>query len=162
MISGALQVTTTRWRRRGQGKVARQSRQRRDNRGDTTTSWQNRGKREGRHIRGKREGRHQRTRGGGAPRGLEAAVARREASQKPPAAPLVRSLALAAAGCLPRRPQVRHRRNTRVHHRRCQPPRIAAVVAPFGHTARPSGGCGARCKAAAAAAIGAATGAMRS
>jgi len=37
-----------------------------------------RGKREGRHTRGIREGRRQRTRGGGAPRGREAAAAQRE------------------------------------------------------------------------------------
>ena len=41
--SGALRVATTRWRRRGRGKVARRSRRRRDNRGDATTSWQTRG-----------------------------------------------------------------------------------------------------------------------
>jgi hypothetical protein len=69
--------------RHGRGKVARRSRRRRDNRGDATISWQTRGKREGRCTRGKREGRRQRTRGGGAPRGREAAAARREASRQP-------------------------------------------------------------------------------
>ena len=81
-ISGALQVATTRWRRIGQGKVARWSQRRRDNRGNATTSWQTRGKWEGRRTRGKREGRRQRTRGGGAPREQEAAAARREASRQ--------------------------------------------------------------------------------
>jgi len=53
--SGALGVATTRWRRRGQGKVLRRSRRWRDNRGNGTTSWQTRGKWEGRRKRGKRE-----------------------------------------------------------------------------------------------------------
>ena len=55
---------------------------RRGNRGDVTTSWQTRGKRDGR-PRGKREGKCQWTKGGGAPRGREAAAAQREASQQP-------------------------------------------------------------------------------
>ena len=79
----ALRVATTRWRRRGRGKVARRSRRRRDNRGDATTSWQTRGKREGRRTRGKWEGRRQQKRGGGAPIGREAVAARREASRQP-------------------------------------------------------------------------------
>jgi hypothetical protein len=78
-----LQAATTRWRRRGRGKVARRSRRRRDNRGDATTSWQTGGKRERRRTRGKREGRRQRTRGGGAPRGREAVAAQCEASRQP-------------------------------------------------------------------------------
>ena len=48
-----------------------------------TTSWQTRGKWEGRRTRGKREEMCQRTRGGGAPRGQEAAAARHEASRQP-------------------------------------------------------------------------------
>ena len=67
--------------RHGRGKVARRSRRQRDNRGDATISWQTRGKREGRCTRGKREGRRQRTRGGGVPRGREAAAARRASRQ---------------------------------------------------------------------------------
>ena len=109
---------TTRWQRRGRGKVAR--RRWRDNRGNATTSWQTRGKREGRRARGKREGRCQRTRGGGAPRGREAAAAQHEASRQPAggasrasssssasfpptgmAAPLARSLAKAAVATSP-------------------------------------------------------------
>jgi len=81
--SGALQVVTTRWRRRGQGKVVRQSQRRRDNRSNATTSRQTRGKWEGRHTRGKQEGRRQRTRGGGALTGQEAVAALREASPQP-------------------------------------------------------------------------------
>jgi hypothetical protein len=178
-----LRVATTRWRRRGRGKVARRSRRRRDNRGDATTSWQTRGKREGRHTRktggeasaDKRRQIAERTRGGG---GLQHDVRRcnnqpeapAEHPNPPPppsppagmAAPLARSLAMAAAATSPRHPRVRHRQNPRVHRRRRRPPCIAAVVAPIGRSARPSGGSGARCEAAAAAAIGAAAGATRS
>jgi hypothetical protein len=56
---------------------------RHDNKGDGTTSWQTRGKQEGRHTRGKREGRHLRTRGGGVLRGHEEAAAQREALRQP-------------------------------------------------------------------------------
>ena len=74
---------TTRWRRRGQGKVVRWSWWWHDYRGDATTSQQTRDKREGRRTRGKQEGRRQRTRGGRAPRGQEAAAAQHEASRQP-------------------------------------------------------------------------------
>ncbi len=69
---------------------------------------------QGRHTRGKREGRRQRTRGGRAPRGREVAAARREAVATTSrrrqrslllllgiAAPLARSLAMAAAATSP-------------------------------------------------------------
>ena len=79
----ALQVATTRWRRRGRGKVTRRSWWRRDNTGDMITSWQTRGKWEGRRTRGKWEGRHQQTRGSGAPRGQEAGAERCEALGQP-------------------------------------------------------------------------------
>ena len=79
----ALQVATTRWRRRGRGKVTRRSWWRRDNTGDMITSWQTRGKWEGRRTRGKQEEMCQWTRGGGVPRGREAAAAQLEASRQP-------------------------------------------------------------------------------
>ena len=53
--SGVLRVATTSWPRRGWGKVARRIQRRSNNRGDATTSWQTRGKREERLSRGKRE-----------------------------------------------------------------------------------------------------------
>jgi hypothetical protein len=127
--SGALRGATTRWQRRGRGKVARRSRRQRDNRGDATASWQTRGKREGRHTRqtggeasaDKRRRSTERTRGSG---GLRRNVRRRDNQPEAPAS--AKSARPPSLSSTPSR--VGQRR------RRCKPAAAAVIGAVAGAT----------------------------